>query len=105
VAAGTHHGNILEDHRSREGDDAHIDLDRWRSVEVLCRFDGRNDKALDGPSLRMASLGQENAMAALVLIAEDDDEIASILDAYLQREGSGPYLPATAVPPSISISL
>lgn len=26
-------------------------------------------------------------MAALVLIAEDDDEIASILDAYLQREG------------------
>ncbi|MDH4992380.1 response regulator [Aquamicrobium lusatiense] len=26
-------------------------------------------------------------MAALVLIAEDDEEIASILDAYLQREG------------------
>lgn len=26
-------------------------------------------------------------MAALVLIAEDDDEIASILDAYFQREG------------------
>jgi len=26
-------------------------------------------------------------MAALVLIAEDDDEIAAILDAYLQREG------------------
>jgi two-component system response regulator AdeR len=35
----------------------------------------------------MACLVQENAMAALVLIAEDDDEIASILDAYLQREG------------------
>jgi two-component system response regulator AdeR len=35
----------------------------------------------------MACLVQENAMAALVLIAEDDDEISAILDAYLVREG------------------
>ncbi len=44
-------------------------------------------KALDGRRWGWHLFVQENAMAALVLIAEDDDEIASILDAYLQREG------------------
>lgn len=42
-------------------------------------------------------------MNPLALIAEDDRDIAEIIRAYLEREGSGPSMPATAVPRSTCI--
>lgn len=56
-------------------------------VDIVCRYDGDNNKSFIG--LSMTTMNQLSSASsdfqALVLIAEDEPEIADILQAYLRR--------------------